>query len=93
MTRQYLRTLLCTLVHAVSNQVDADTPRTAPVVLAQVCNAAREEDMQRFAARDARQPPPRHGIHGIVFVGSSSIRFWDTLAQDFPGKPVINTGR
>lgn len=36
--------------------------------------------MQRFAESDARQPPPKHGI---VFVGSSSIRFWETLAQDF----------
>ena len=45
--------------------------------------------MQRFVASDAQQPPPKHGI---VFVGSSSIRFWETLAQDFPGKPVINRG-
>lgn len=37
--------------------------------------------MQRFVASDAQQPPPKHGI---VFVGSSSIRFWETLAQDFP---------
>lgn len=45
--------------------------------------------MRRFAARDAIAPPPRHAI---LFVGSSSIRFWDTLAEDFPGVPVINRG-
>ena len=28
----------------------------------------------------------------IVFVGSSSIRLWKTLAQDFPGFPVVNRG-
>ena len=28
----------------------------------------------------------------MLFIGSSSIRFWDTLAQDFPGVPVINRG-
>ena len=38
---------------------------------------------------DAAHPPP---THGIVFVGSSSIRLWDSLAQDFPGWPVIGRG-
>ena len=28
----------------------------------------------------------------VVFVGSSSIRLWDTLAADFPGVPVLNRG-
>jgi len=34
--------------------------------------------------------PPAPG--GIVFVGSSSIRLWKTLAEDFPGRNVINRG-
>ncbi len=34
----------------------------------------------------------RHRRQGVVFVGSSSIRLWTTLAQDFPGVPVINRG-
>ncbi len=38
---------------------------------------------------DAEHPP---ASHGIVFVGSSSIRFWSTLEQDFPGLPVIRRG-
>lgn len=29
---------------------------------------------------------------GILFTGSSSIRMWKTLAQDFPKLPVINRG-
>ncbi|MBD9436787.1 hypothetical protein IB223_11855 [Pseudoxanthomonas sp. PXM03] len=45
--------------------------------------------MQRFEAADAKSPPPRRGV---LFIGSSSIRLWDTLAQDFPGVPVINRG-
>ncbi|MCC4589207.1 GDSL-type esterase/lipase family protein [Xanthomonas sp. NCPPB 1067] len=88
MTRHLLRTVVCALLLS-SSQVHADALRAAPAIPAQVSNAAWEQDMQRFAASDARQPPPRHGI---VFVGSSSIRFWETLAQDFPGKPVINRG-
>lgn len=46
-------------------------------------------DMARFAAEDARQPPPPRPV---VFTGSSSIRMWTTLADDFPGLPVINRG-
>lgn len=88
MIKHPLRTLLCALA-LLSGHVHADTTHTAPQVPAQVSNAAWENDMQRFADSDAQQPPPKHGI---VFVGSSSIRFWDTLPQDFPGKPVINRG-
>jgi lysophospholipase L1-like esterase len=29
----------------------------------------------------------------IVFIGSSSIDFWKTLPQDFPGEKVVNLGR
>jgi lysophospholipase L1-like esterase len=60
-----------------------------PRIPEQVSNADWEQDMQRFAALDAASPPPRHGV---VFVGSSSIRLWETLAADFPGVPVINRG-
>ncbi len=74
-----LRTVLCALA-LLSGHVSANALHTAPAVPAQVSNAAWEEDMQRFAESDARQPPPKYGI---VFVGSSSIRFWETLAQDF----------
>lgn len=34
----------------------------------------------------------RHAPGAVVFVGSSSIRMWDTLAADFPGVPIINRG-
>ena len=46
-------------------------------------------DIEAFVKADASQPPPRNGV---VFIGSSSIRRWTTLAQDFPGMPVINRG-
>lgn len=48
-----------------------------------------EPDIVAFEARDAVAPPPRHGV---LFIGSSSIRMWSTLAQDFPGVDVINRG-
>ena len=67
----------------------AAASKTAPRIPEQVSNAAWETDMQRFATEDAQSPPPRNGV---VFTGSSSIRLWDTLAQHFPGVPVINRG-
>ena len=48
---------------------------------------AREID--RFDEAD-RAAPPAPG--GIVFVGSSTIRMWTTLAEDFAGLPVLNRG-
>ena len=42
-----------------------------------------------FEAHD-RAMPPAPG--GIVFVGSSTLRFWSTLAADFPSQNVINRG-
>lgn len=52
-------------------------------------NPEWQQDMARFAAEDAASPPP---TDAYVFTGSSSVRLWKTLAQDFPGKPVLNRG-
>jgi lysophospholipase L1-like esterase len=46
-------------------------------------------DMNAFLKADQNQMPP---IGAVLFMGSSSIRFWTTLAQDFPEIPVINRG-
>lgn len=42
-----------------------------------------------FTEADAAHPPAHHGV---VFIGSSSIVKWTTLARDFPGVPVIQRG-
>ncbi len=63
--------------------------KPAPAIPAEVSNAEWEKDMQRFAAEDAATPPPKHAV---LFVGSSSIRMWESLARDFPGAQVINRG-
>ena len=47
------------------------------------------DDIRAFEEAD-RQRQPQPG--SILFVGSSSIRLWKTLAGDFPGVPVINRG-
>jgi lysophospholipase L1-like esterase len=48
-----------------------------------------EPEIRAFEKKDATNPPPQNAI---LFVGSSSIRKWATLADDFPGLPVINRG-
>jgi lysophospholipase L1-like esterase len=48
-----------------------------------------QHDIDRLVADDSAHPPPQHGV---LFVGSSSIRMWTTLAADFPGVPVIDRG-
>lgn len=48
-----------------------------------------QAEIDTLVAGDAAHPPPRDGV---VFVGSSSIRLWTTLAQDFPGVPIVNRG-
>jgi lysophospholipase L1-like esterase len=42
-----------------------------------------------FEAADKATPPPQDAI---LFIGSSTIVRWRTLARDFPEHPVINRG-
>ena len=48
-----------------------------------------EPEIRKFEEAD-RATAPRKDL--VVFVGSSSIRRWDSLAADFPGVPVLNRG-
>jgi lysophospholipase L1-like esterase len=48
-----------------------------------------QKEILAFGEQDAQQAAPEHPI---VFTGSSSIRKWQTLAEDFPGLPVMNRG-
>jgi lysophospholipase L1-like esterase len=54
----------------------------------QVTNAF-EKEIVAFEASDRTNPPPKGAI---LFVGSSSIRLWTNLAEDFPQYRVINRG-
>jgi lysophospholipase L1-like esterase len=48
-----------------------------------------EDEIAAFDAADRASPPPERPV---VFVGSSSVRLWDTLEQDFESLPVLNRG-
>ena len=47
------------------------------------------DEINAFGAADKKQMPPSGAV---LFIGSSSIRLWTTLASDFPEIPVINRG-
>jgi len=47
------------------------------------------EEFRAFATQEARAPVPRDAV---LFYGSSSIRLWQTLAEDFHGLSVVNRG-
>lgn len=51
--------------------------------------AVWEPEIQAMEARDAARPP---AAGGVVFVGSSSIRMWDTLEADMAPLAVVNRG-
>jgi len=52
-------------------------------------HAQWNRDIAAFQASD-RQHPPAAGA--VLFIGSSSIRFWKSLASDFPEMRTINRG-
>jgi hypothetical protein len=51
--------------------------------------AVWEKEIAAFEQSDLTNPPPKNGVE---FIGSSMIRRWTTLAEDFPGQPVFNRG-
>ncbi len=48
-----------------------------------------EKGISAFEAIDRTNPPPKNAA---LFIGSSTIRGWTSLAVDFPGQSVINRG-
>ena len=60
-----------------------DAPAAAPT------GGRWEKELAAFATAE-RESPPRPG--GVCLLGSSNIRMWDTLAEDFPGIDMVNRG-
>jgi lysophospholipase L1-like esterase len=48
-----------------------------------------QAEIEAFEASDRANPPPQGAV---LFIGSSSIRLWKSLARDFPELTVINRG-
>lgn len=52
-------------------------------------HAIWSKDIAAFEAADRAQPP---APGAVLFIGSSSIRFWTSVANDFPEVRTINRG-
>ena len=64
---------------AIAGTADAGPARVVP-------DAGWEQTVGIFDAMDREHPPPPGGV---LFVGSSSIRLWDSLQKDFAVLPVV----
>jgi len=90
--------LLPTILLAVISGLGCRTPaatnsdrrvETPALTRAAIKTNSFEKDILAFEASDRINPPPKNAI---LFIGSSSIRMWKTLAKDFPEYRVINRG-
>ncbi len=84
-----LTTLLLAVLLAACASAPPASSGAAPQAVDPVSSPQWAQDMAAFAAQDAKDPPP---AHPVVFTGSSSVRMWASLADDFPGVPVLNRG-
>src|SRR5689334_5771873 len=87
------RIKICFLVFAcfaLFGGCSTDKPPAPATTMATTAKSAGRWDspMAEFDKQDQLHPPPPHPI---LFVGSSTIRFWKT-SEAFPGLPVINRG-
>ncbi|WP_071883056.1 SGNH/GDSL hydrolase family protein [Hymenobacter swuensis] len=83
-TTAFHRFLYTGLLLAVANCTTTVQAQVQPVNPAQWT-----AELRAFAHQDSLTPPP---VRPILFYGSSSVRKWETLRQDFPGRPVLNRG-
>jgi len=81
------------LLHICGNDERGWLARRTPLPALETPAGERPERWTRamaaFAADDAANPAPPHAA---VFVGSSSIRLWSTLAADMAPAPVVQRG-
>ncbi len=84
-TRIFLILCLALLGACVSQPAVHDAPRAVD----NNDSAQWEPDIAAFEQADS---VVRRRPGGVVFVGSSSIRLWDSMPDDFPGVATINRG-
>ncbi|RPD46423.1 hypothetical protein DNI29_15625 [Hymenobacter sediminis] len=82
--------MICSLLRRLGASLLALVAGFAAHAQAPAINPAQwTGELRAFARQDSLTPPPKRPI---LFYGSSSIRKWETLQQDFPGRPVLNRG-
>lgn len=88
--------LLILALSAFAQTTDADTSTSSPVDAAALLVPYRtaavsnwEADIRKFEALDAAEDDP---ADAVLFVGSSSIRLWDSISEDMAPYRVIQRG-
>ena len=82
--------LVLTVASARGQTVSLSTTAAAPVARTATTNALPfEKEILAYETADRTNAP---AAGGMLFIGSSSIRLWKTLAADFPKLPVFNRG-
>ena len=80
--------VLCVFaIFAVNSAAHSQQPSLKPL---KSPSQAWEKEIRAFEAADKKSPPPQGAA--AMFIGSSTIRLWKTLAEDFPQYKVINRG-
>lgn len=75
--------------HAIIVVLALGAVLAAPARAQQADSGRFEPEIRAFERADSASPPPQRPV---LFVGSSSIRMWCTLARDFPKLTVLNRG-
>lgn len=68
----------------VTTEADWDRARVEPTA-----DPRWAREIAAIGQQERERPVPEKGI---LFAGSSSIRLWETLGEDFPGRPVYQRG-
>lgn len=84
-----LRCSLLTTLITLCCPLLAQTQTPPSKVTTETQNLPFIKDIEAFEAQDKKNPPPQNAV---LFLGSSSIRLWKTLKQDFPELTVLNRG-
>lgn len=87
-TRLFFVVVSFALVVAGCEREQVTTENTTPSSAVQSDNQF-EDEIRAFEAADLQKPPSENAI---LFVGSSSIRLWTSLAEDMAPIPVIRRG-
>jgi lysophospholipase L1-like esterase len=69
--------------------VHAQAVAAPPAPVTDAAHKKWEPEIAAFEKAD-REHPPEKG--GVLFIGSSSIRLWKSLAADFPKQHILNRG-
>lgn len=87
---RYQKVLCCLAALLSAGLLRADPAPVAPPAATEPAKKTPfADEIAAFEAADKKQFPPQDAV---LFIGSSSIRFWTTVAKDFPELTVVNRG-